>query len=542
MLNSLTIRAKLLIVLLCTILCAVTLAAVLLNGERDALYAAKRSEMQRVVETAYGVLDFYAGQAKSGALPEPEARQAAYAVLRKLRYGKDDYFFATDFNAVMVAHGAKQELEGKDLSGLKDANGTAIVAELVGAAKSNGEGFLNYLWPKPNETEPSPKISYGKAFVPWQLVLVSGAYVDDIQTQFRALAWRIGFLIVLATGIFGAIQSYVMLHICHEVNQARLNMTLMHEKSDFSAQIAQSGKGEVNDMIGVFNALMRQISGMLSSLGNHANELQASAVRLSSVSGDAQRAAETEAGAATSGASAIDELNASLLLTSNFARELDQGASAMVTETNGLSGKIDIMVEGLASVGGAIEGISSSVNSFVEAAASIRDLTAQVKEIAAQTNLLALNAAIEAARAGEVGRGFAVVADEVRKLAEKASRAAVEIDGVTHRLTAQSDTVAHAIDDGKLHVMTSMDTLEGVAFGIDAVRHAVGETKERATAISASIQAQTDASNAVAANMAEIAAMAEQSSNATTRVAAEALALESVAFRLGNERSEFRCA
>jgi len=65
------------------------------------------------------------------------------------------------------------------------------------------------------------------------------------------------------------------------------------------------------------------------------------------------------------------------------------------------------------------------------------------------------------------------------------------------------------------------------------VRQAVGETKERATAISASIQAQTDAANAIAAHMTEIAAMAEQSSGATTRVAAEAHALESVASELG---------
>jgi len=537
MLDSLSIRAKLLIVLLCTILGTVTLSVVVMSGTRDALYAEKRSELQRVVETAYGVLDFYAGQAKSGALPEVEARQAAFAMLRKLR-NKDEYFYATDFQAVVLADGGNPELEGKSQSGLKDANGTAVVADLVNLAKTNGDGFLDYLWPKPNETTALPKISYGKAFAPWQVVLVSGLYVDDIQTQVRTQAWWLGLTILLITALFGAIQAYVMLYIAHEVNRARLSMTRIHEQGDFSAQITLRGKDEVGDMVGVFNALMRQISGMLGSLRSHAAEVQASAIRLSAVSGDAQQSARTEAGAATSGASAIEELNISLQSTSTFARELDLGASAMVTETDGLSGRIDTMVGALTSVGGAIEEISSSVNSFVEAADSIRSLTSQVKDIAAQTNLLALNAAIEAARAGEVGRGFAVVADEVRKLAEKAGRAATEIDGVTQTLTVQSSTVAHAIEDGKVHVMTSIDTLEGVAFGIDAVRQAVGETKERATAISASILAQTDASNTVAGHMAEIAAMAEQSSGATTRVAAEAQALESVAMKLGQTASQ----
>ena len=533
MLDSLSIRAKLLIVLLCTVLCTVTLAVVLTSGERAALYDAKRSELQRVVETAHGILDFHAAQAASGALPEAEARQAALAQLRKLRYGTNEYFFATDFDSVMLAHGADASLEGKDLSGLKDARGTAIVAELVTAAKSGGGGFLEYLWPKPGQTEPVHKISYGKAFAPWQMVLISGAYVDDIQAQFRAQAWRIALIILVAAGVFGGIQSYVMLHISHNVKHARLSMTRMHERGDFGAQIALPSKDEVGDMVGVFNALMRQISAMLGSLRSHAADVQASAHRLSSVTGDAQRAAETGAGAASSGAHAIEELNAALHSTSTLAHELDEGASAMVAETAGLSARIDTMVGALGAVGCSIEEISSSVTSFVEAASAIRDLTGQVKEIAAQTNLLALNAAIEAARAGEVGRGFAVVADEVRKLAEKAACAAVEIEDVTRKLTTQSDSVAQSVDEGKTQVMTSIDSLEGVAFGLDAVRQAVDATKERATAISSSIEAQTDASNAIAANMAEFASMAEQSSGATHRVAAEAQALESVAVKLG---------
>jgi len=75
---------------------------------------------------------------------------------------KDTYVFAvTSDTASVAAHPFKPKLVGKKLIGIKDVNGKMFFAEFVQVAQSEkGEGWVDYMWPKPGEKTASPKISY----------------------------------------------------------------------------------------------------------------------------------------------------------------------------------------------------------------------------------------------------------------------------------------------------------------------------------------------------------------------------------------------
>lgn len=123
---------------------------------RSNLYEAKNVQTKHVVETAWGVVDTYAKQAKAGSLPLADAQTRAVAVLKLLRYNQNEYFWINDMEPRMVMHPMKPELDGQDISNQKDPNGKALFVAMVGVCKQEGAGFVAYDWPKPGSTKPVP--------------------------------------------------------------------------------------------------------------------------------------------------------------------------------------------------------------------------------------------------------------------------------------------------------------------------------------------------------------------------------------------------
>jgi cytochrome c len=74
---------------------------------------------------------------------------------------KDTYVFLMDLDGKMLAHPIKPELTKRDdLLQVADTDGKPLFMEFVKVANSAGQGWVDYMWPKPNEDKPVGKTSY----------------------------------------------------------------------------------------------------------------------------------------------------------------------------------------------------------------------------------------------------------------------------------------------------------------------------------------------------------------------------------------------
>lgn len=89
---------------------------------------------------------------------------------------KDLYVVAIDMKGTMLAHGANARMIGSNHIEIKDANGVLFTAEMTRVAQTQGQGWVDYLWPHPQTKKMAEKSTYVRKLVNYDGWVGVGVY------------------------------------------------------------------------------------------------------------------------------------------------------------------------------------------------------------------------------------------------------------------------------------------------------------------------------------------------------------------------------
>ncbi|GGC72692.1 cache domain-containing protein [Undibacterium terreum] len=148
----------------------------------QAYMASKEAELKHYVTLGMAAIsDLYVSDK-----PDAETMEEAKAILSKLDYGNDGYFYVYDMQGNNLMHPRQPDLVGRDLWNLTDPEGNRTIQNLINKARQGG-GVVRYLWEKPSTHKMAPKLGYVVALEKWGWMLGTGIYLDDVDNALNKI-------------------------------------------------------------------------------------------------------------------------------------------------------------------------------------------------------------------------------------------------------------------------------------------------------------------------------------------------------------------
>lgn len=274
---------------------------------------------------------------------------------------------------------------------------------------------------------------------------------------------------------------------------------------DVTTKAEESYVGDFENLILGIRKLNCQLDTILKEVHESSSQVKVGSEQLAD-------SAQAFTEGATTQASAVEELSATIDNVTNISEE--SANNAVLAATSAINASEEA------------KGTREEMNKLTEAMGRITDTSKEIEkiivaieDIASQTNLLSLNASIEAARAGEAGRGFAVVADQIGKLATDSAQSAV----TTRELIVKS---LDEVEQGNYIVEKAMDAITTVLSNMEKfAKMASGAAESSKEQVEMLKQIEVGISQ-ITLGVQSNSAAAEETSAVSEELAAQAIGLE----------------
>lgn len=410
--------------------------------------------------------------------------------IKNIRYGPEskDYFWINDTQPIMIMHPYKPELEGSHLGEYKDPSGKHLFVEFVRVCLEKGEGYVDYYWPRYGEKEPQPKISYVQLFRPWNWIIGTGIYTDDIDVILN--------------------KKKAELRARTKASEAELKQRIEEIKADIKNKIKRIIIHILAVTLMILGAVISIVYFVLRKtvtvpVHQTIDGLKEIAQQMAAAADEIAIGSQLVAENVSEQAAAIEESSAAI-----------EEMAAMSQETSVMTrGTEELMSENIEKSARSLKSLMELTRNMVQIESDSDDIAQIIKDIeiiAFQTNLLALNAAVEAARAGEAGAGFAVVADEVKNLAAHTSEAAQKTQELLHNTLTRISEAARSIQLVNNDFTDIIESATAMGEKTETITIASKEQSRGIEQLSKAINEIDKAAQQVAANSQESAAAAEE--------------------------------
>ena len=520
------------------------------NGSyREMLYDGSDALAKAEVQTAISMLQAISDREQKGELTLDEAKKQGADLLRTLKFGRDGYFWADSSDGTNVVLLGKPA-EGKNRLNLQDAKGKYLIQEIIKKGMQPEGGFTDYHFPRPGSDTPSPKRGYSLYFKPFDWVVGTGAYVDEIDALVakasqgkRAHVMKGVYLVVGLTAalllLICAASLLVVRHLIGHIGTEPAELEGIAKQvagGDLTVQL-EPGKS------GIYEAMRRMVEGLREVM----EKVNRSALDVSAAAGELNANARRTADGADhvvhqAGTVAVASEQMSLTSTDiarNCHLAADSSGRASSSAQNGAAIVRDT-VQGMNRIADHVRNSAKVVEQLGTRSDQIGEIVATIEDIADQTNLLALNAAIEAARAGEQGRGFAVVADEVRALAERTTKATREIGAMIKSIQQETKLAVGAMEDGVEEVERGTGEAARSGDALEEILSQINEVTSQIHHIATAAEEQTATTQEITSNIHLISETVQGSARSSQDISAASERLSRLSAEMQDMVQRFR--